>query len=187
MALNLFAVLRRWLTWLAQFSALVLALLFVCLYMGLPGAVLGAVIGWLSAGWFGLVVGLLTGPVGWMVLWALKCYVAVRSRLQRQLRRMSELSTDELCRIAKEPTSPDLGIALMELDRRGVDAPSPSLESLLALLTSSDSNRRGLGMSLLVAFYPSVISVLPEGCSNQEPPEIWRERIAAIRGAIDSD
>jgi hypothetical protein len=95
----------------------------------------------------------------------------------------SQTPTDQLLIIAAEPTSPDLGIALMELDRRGLAA-RPSLQSLFPLLTSSDSNRRGLGMTLLHALYPSVFARLPSNVSNADGPDVWRARLAALDDQI---
>src|SRR5262249_31324538 len=105
---------------------------------------------------------------------------------RRRVENASKLSTEQLCTIAGDPTSPDLGFALIELDRRGVEA-RPSLESVLALLTSSQSNRRGLGVSLLHALYPSVAAKLPRGSSNADGPDVWRGRITGLSGASEPD
>src|SRR5229473_7074003 len=138
--------------------------------------VVGPIIGWVIAGWLGALVGLLSGCVAWPILWVALTFYFMRLSLKRQRQRVAKLSTEELCQIATNPTSRDMGLAIMELDRRGVEAPLPSLESLIALLTSENSNRRGLGMSMLTAFYPSM--KMQSGWSNIDPPEVWRERIA---------
>ncbi len=139
--------------------------------------VVGPIIGWVIAGWLGALVGLLSGCVAWLVLWVALTFYFIRLSLKRQRQRVGKLSTEELCQIATNPTSRDMGLAIMELDRRGVEAPLPSLESLIDLLSSEDSNRRGLGMSMLFALYPSVNQT---GWSNTDPPEVWRERIACL-------
>jgi hypothetical protein len=53
---------------------------------------------------------------------------------------MSARSTDEWQAIAIDPKSPELGVALRELKRRGITGVRPSLQSLLAILTSPDSS-----------------------------------------------
>ena len=179
---NSFAVLYRWLLRPVPFIGIGLAVLFISLATGWPGAVVGAITGWLLAGWPGLVLGLVAGPVVWLILWGIRSYIAARLRFERRYRWVSKLSTEQPCMIASEPTSADLGVALMELDRRGVEA-RPSLESLLPLLTSPNQNRRGLGMSLLLGLYPSVLARLPSGASNANAPEVWRERLAALDDA----
>jgi hypothetical protein len=74
-----------------------------------------------------------------------------------------------------------MGFAASELARRGIEA-RPSFDSLCSLLTSENADRRGLGLSLMSALYPSVAETFPEGCSNAEPPEVWRERVASPGG-----
>jgi hypothetical protein len=140
--------------------------------------VIGPIIGWVIAGWLGALVGLLSGCVAWPVLWVALTFYFMRLSLKRQRQRVAKLSTEELRQITTNPASRDMGFAIMELDRRGVEPPLPSLESLSALLTSQDSNRRGLGMSMLFALYPSIKQT---GWSNMDPPEVWRERIASLR------
>jgi hypothetical protein len=99
---------------------------------------------------------------------------------------MRTLSTEQLRDIAADPMSRDLGFAIGELDRRGIEA-RPSLESLLALLTSPNSNRRGLGLSLLAGCYPSVVEQFGLGCSSADAPEVWQARIAALRDATSEE
>jgi hypothetical protein len=116
------------------------------------------------------------------VVWAIGHYIVVRARIRRRVQSASKLSVEQLYRITEDPTSPDLGFALSELDRRGIEA-RPSLESVLALLTSSHSNRRGLGLSLLHALYPSVAAKLPRESSNADGPDVWRERLNGLSEA----
>lgn len=183
-AMKRFGFLYRWLLRLVLIVGISYACLFMCFAIGWPGAVFGAIFGWLAGGWLGAVLGFIVGPVAWTVLWAIGHYIVLRTRLRRRLEKVSKLSTEQLCRIAEEPTSPDLGFALSELDRRGIEA-RPSLESLLALLASSHSNRRGLGLSLLHSFYPSVAAKLPRGSSNMDGPDIWRQRLAGLSDASE--
>ena len=176
--------LYRWFLPLGMIVVIGYTCLIMCFAIGWPGAVLGAFFGWLVAGWLGAVLGFATGPVAWTVVWAIGYYIVVGTRTRRRLDTVRHLSTEQLCRIAEEPTSPNLGFALGELERRGVEA-HPSLESLLALLTSSQSNRRGLGLSLLLALYPSAAAKLPPGSSNADGPDVWRERLAGLSGASE--
>jgi hypothetical protein len=156
----------------------------MCFAVGWPGAVLGVFFGWLAGGWLGAVLGFVAGPVVWTAVWVIGHWIGMSRRINRQLEKVAKLPTEQLCRIAEDPTSPDLGFALGELGRRGIEA-RPSLESLLALLTSVQSSRRGLGLSLLHALYPSVAAKLPMGSSNAEGPDVWRQRLAGLREASD--
>jgi hypothetical protein len=161
--MKLLAILCGWLVWLTP--------------------ILGAVIGWLVAGWLGGLVGLVAGLLAWLallVLWVVAYGVAFSRYLDRRRECMRRLSNEQLRQIASDPISRDLGFAIGELDRRGIDA-RPSLESLLALLTSSDSCRRGRGLSLLHGLYPSVLGQFGMGCSSADAPEVWRARVAALR------
>jgi hypothetical protein len=119
-----------------------------------------------------------------VLLWALIHSVNFGRRLDKRIRDVAALTTEQLEKIASDPTSPDLGFAIAELSRRGTSA-QPSLESLFELITSADSNRRGLGLSLLFALYPSVFEKIPLGTSSADPPEIWRGRIEALGGPSD--
>src|SRR5262249_21776120 len=153
---------------------------FACLVMGWPGAILGAIIGWFVQGWIGVVLGIIVGSVTWVAVGLTRHYVAFRRRFLRQRQNASNMSTDQLLRIAADPTSPDLGFAIGELDRRGIEA-LPSLESLFALVTSENSNRRGLGLSLLGACYPDLSAKLPPGSSSMDAPEVWCTRVVALK------
>lgn len=110
--------------------------------------------------------------------------------LRRRRAVLSRLSTDALAGLLEdparlkahlaEPTSHDLGMAIRELARRGVDA-RPSADDLLALLTSADHRRYYRGVLLFHAAYPEQGAPPPgEGWSNSDPPEAWRARVARI-------
>ena len=176
----------RWLARVALIVSIGYACIFVCFAIGWPGAVFGAIFGWIVGGWLGVLLGLFAGAIAWTIVWAIAHYIVARARVQRRVEGAAKLSTEQLCRIAEVPTSPDLGFALSELDRRGIEA-RPSLDSVLALLTSSHSNRRGLGLTLLHALYPSVAAKLPRGSSNADGPDVWRERLAGLSHPSESD
>ncbi len=75
-----------------------------------------------------------------------------------------------------------MGFAISELDRRGIVA-LPSLESILDLVQSPDSNQRGRAIGLLGAIYPTIFARLPKGSSNLDTPEVWRDRLRAMNRA----
>src|SRR5438094_228190 len=138
-------ILRRCLARLRSFLVLAYALVFIflvlCLDPGWPGALLGGALGWYIAGWRGALVGLFAGSVVWIIL-ATGYHVAWMLRLtKRRQQRMSKLSNEELRQMVTKPTGPDAMSAILELDRRGIEA-RPSLDSLFPLLTSPDRNRR---------------------------------------------
>jgi hypothetical protein len=139
-------------------------------------------LGWRFGGWLGAAAGAAVGCGAAIIIWGAIYYQTVRVSLQRRQRAVSALATEWLREIAADPTSRDLGFAIGELARRGFEA-GPSLESLFGLLTSADSNRRGHGMSLLMALYPHVWSKIPLGSSNMDTVEVWRSRIAALEDA----
>jgi hypothetical protein len=139
------------------------------------------VLGWHVAHWFGMVTGICVGCVLAITIWVVVYYQIMQLRLKRHLREVEKFSTERLRAIASDPTSCDLGFAIGELNRRGLEA-RPSLESLRQLLISAESNRRALGMSLLFAMYPSVWSKIAKGSSSADSSEIWRNRFAAIEG-----
>jgi hypothetical protein len=186
MTMKRFGLLYHWLSRLALIVAVSYACIFMCFAIGWPGAVFGVILGWIAGGWLGALLGLFAGTVAWTVVWAIGHYAVARARIRRRVERASRLSTEQLGRVAEDPTSPDLGFALSELGRRGIEA-RPSLESVLALLTSSQSNRRGLGLSLLHGLYPSVAAKLPRGSANADGPDVWRERLAGLSEASEPD
>ena len=139
-------------------------------------------LGWRFGGCLGAIAGVAVGCIFAIVAWGAMYFQTRRRELQRRQRAVSALSTETLREIAADPTLPDLCFAIGELDRRGVEA-GPSLQSLFSLLTSANSNHRGLGLSLLMAFYPQVWSKIPVGSSNMDAAEVWRSRIAALDDA----
>jgi hypothetical protein len=144
-------------------------------------AIGGGILGWKLAGWVGLLAGLVLGCIGAILFWGVMTYYSIRRRHLRRLREISKISSDRLRQVALDPTSVDGVFAQSELARRGIDV-RPSLESLCNLLTSDDSNSRGLAMSLLMAFYPNAWFKIPEkDASNLDSPEKWRSRISAFK------
>ncbi len=138
-------------------------------------------LGWRFGGWLGAVAGVFFGCGAAVAAWVVIYYFTFQRRLQRRRDRVAQLANDLLLEIAANPASPDLGFAIGELARRGVEA-VPPLSSLFELLTSADSNRRGLGMSLMMALYPQVWSKVSLGSSNLDAPEVWRSRLEAFQG-----
>lgn len=111
-------------------------------------------------------------------------------RLRRRRAVLSRLPTDILSGFLDEPkrlrahlpdpTSYDLGLAIEELARRGVDA-RPAPKELLELLTSDDPWRVYRGMFLFHAAYPAYgVPSSGEVWGSDEPPEVWRARVARI-------
>jgi hypothetical protein len=141
--------------------------------------VLGCWLGWRFGGWLGAAAGGAVGCGAAIVIWGAIYYLTLRLSLQRRQRTVRALPTERLWEIAADPISRDLAFAIGELERRGFEA-GPTLDSLLSLLTSDDSNRRGLGMPLLMVFYPHVWSKISRGSSNMDSAEVWRSRIAAL-------
>ncbi len=182
-----FAIVRGWfnrlksiIAWIGVFSVMAV---FFSLAVGWPGGVLGSIVGWFVSGWRGVLIGFVSGSVLWLILstgYHLTLTLLLANRIRR---RVSKLSTEELCKILAEPTGHDVAFAMLELERRGIEA-RPSLESLSSLLTSPSRNLRGLGMSLLFATYPSLYEEEAlKSASNLDLPEVWRERVAILRNA----
>jgi hypothetical protein len=141
------------------------------------------IIGWRFWGWPGAILGLAVGCLVWFLLWIVGYYFFFRARLQNQRQKMAVLSTEELKKIAVDPSCRDMAFAIGELERRGVKNIRPSAESLLDLLTSDNPNWRAVGFSNLSIMHPSVFKkIATEGCSSSDAPEVWRERIAALGG-----
>jgi hypothetical protein len=139
----------------------------------------GVIGGWLLAGRLGAALGLPVACIAAIVLWAVGYYFAVGAYLNAQIRHLKQLSADELCRIASDPLAPELGFAIGELQKRGVET-RPSLGSLCGLIISPDGNQRGLGLSLLQGLYLDFFARLPLGISSADSPEVWRDRLAAV-------
>jgi hypothetical protein len=139
------------------------------------------IIGWHFASWMGVIIGFVIGCLMAVILWGTGYYFLAKARIRKQRLRISTLPTEQLQKIAIDPTSPDLGVAIGELERRGFKKIRPSLESLFELITSTDRNKWGLGLGLLFAMYPSACAkIAKEGSSSSDEPEVWRERIAAF-------
>jgi hypothetical protein len=119
--------------------------------------------------------------VGLAVTWSIAAhfltYQRHTTRIGNLRARVARLSTDQLRAIAASPGHPYFAFALVALARRGIET-KPEKRLLLEMLVSADSGTRALGMSYLGAFYPEVD--LPLGSSSQDPPKVWRERLAAI-------
>lgn len=140
-----------------------------------------AILGWYFWRWPGLIIGFVAGCVAWFVLWIVAFVLISSARLRRLKAEMSALSTEELQKIATDPSRREMGFAIAELERRGIKRVRPSLESLFELLTSPQPNKRALGFSQLAAIYPSTwAKICKDGDSSTDPPEVWRERIAAL-------
>ena len=139
------------------------------------------VVGWYLARWPGAVIGLVIGCLMAVISWATGYYFPAKARLQKRMLEISGLSDDQLKKIAVNPASRDMGLAIGELERRGLKNIRPSVESLFELLTSSDANRRALGYSQLFAIYPSIFAMIAkDGSSSSDAPEVWRGRIATL-------
>jgi hypothetical protein len=115
---------------------------------------------------------------------------ALSPRLRRRRAALSRLSTEALAGLLDDParlrahfadpTTHDLGLAIEELARRGIDV-RPSAETLLEMLTSADHRQCRRGMFLFHAAYPACGGPAPgEGWSSDDPPEAWRVRVARI-------
>jgi hypothetical protein len=180
-------IFQRWLVGqnrLKRIIVLSYAFLFIfvvlCLGVGWPGGLLGAVLGWFVARWSGAAVGLLVGSVLWLILWLIGKLTVTHMRTNKARRKLATYSTEQLRKMVAEPASPEVGFAIVELDRRGIEA-RPSLESLFPLLTSPDVSQRTLGMWLLDFVDPPIDHHLLIGASNSDSPEVWRERLARLR------
>lgn len=140
------------------------------------------ILGWRFGGWLGMAGGAIVGLLLAVVAWVGVYYLALSHRLRRRRVAVSKLSTGALNEIVADPTSRELGLAMEELQSRGIQA-RPSIESLCSLLLAANSNRRGLAMSLFHATYPKLWArVAGDGhWSNMDPPEVWEARVARIR------
>ena len=83
-------------------------------------------LGWRFGGWLGAAAGAGVGCGAAIIIWGVIYYQTLRLSLQRRQRTVSALATERLREIAADPTSRDLGFAIGELARRGVEA-VPSL------------------------------------------------------------
>ncbi|HEY1683601.1 MAG TPA: hypothetical protein VGG19_02465, partial [Tepidisphaeraceae bacterium] len=139
-----------------------------------------AVIGWRVAHFLGLLLGLLVGYMLKIAIGVCVFYCCRVSQHKQGKQAMALLPDERLIAIANDPLSRDLGWAMGELQKRGIKA-RPSLDSVCDLLTSPLSNRRAYGLSLLFGLYPEIFAKIGKGCSSDDPPEIWRGRLEAIR------
>jgi hypothetical protein len=139
-----------------------------------------AALGWRIDHWVGMFAGVLLGCILALVIWGSVYYCLLSARLKRQMQNAAKLPTERLIELAEDPTSREMAFAMGELQKRGIDA-RPTRQSLCELLTSPQSNRRGLGMSLLFGMYPDFWAKISEGSSSGDPPEVWRSRLAAVR------
>jgi hypothetical protein len=155
------------------------------LLLWLAPAICG-ILGWSFGGWLGAITGAAVGFVGAIAAWCVLFYFVRRAQIQRSYREVSALPTEELRKIAADPASRQLGFAMGELKRRGIEM-RPSLESILALLTSDNSGRRGVAMGLMSVMYPSVWSKISDGSSSWDSSEVWRARIASLDGSEKKD
>jgi uncharacterized membrane protein YccC len=138
------------------------------------------VVGWYSSRWFGMFVGVFAGCILAVAVWVSVLYISLSVRMTRRMREVEAMASERLTEVAADPTSRDLGFAIGELEKRGIKT-RPSLASVCELLMSPDSNRRGLGMSLMFGFYPKVWAQIAEDSSSDDPPDVWRKRLAALR------
>jgi len=145
-----------------------------------------AILGWYTARWLGMLAGIVLGGLGSVAIWAVVHYVALSSRLKRRMRDVRAMSTERLTELATDPTSRDMGFAMGELEKRGVEA-RPSFAAVCELLTAPDPNLRGQGMSLMFALYPEAFARIGKGASSADSPEVWRERLAAAEGEGSAD
>ena len=97
------------------------------------------------------------------------------------MRDVRAMSTARLTEHATDPTSRDMGFAMGELEKRGVEA-RPSFAAVCEVLTAPDPNLHGHGMSLMFALYPDAFARISKGASSADPPDVWRDRLAALEG-----
>lgn len=139
------------------------------------------ILGWHFWEWPGAIIGLVVGCVVWFALWIIGTYFLAKERLKRQRQEMTALATEELKKLAVDPSQREMAFAISELERRGIKNIRPARESLLELLTSANPNQRALAFSYLSVLYPAVFAkITPAGSASTDAPEIWRERIAAL-------
>jgi hypothetical protein len=136
------------------------------------------VIGWYLAHWLGAIIGFVIGcPLALITYYFLR-----KSQIRKRKLEISSYSDEQLKTIAVDPASRDLGYAIAELERRGIENIRPSMDSLFELLTSPNANRRALGFSYLSIMYPTASAkIVKEGSSSSDAPEVWRERITAFK------
>lgn len=140
-----------------------------------------AFMGFALQGWGGIfaLIGICTFVViAGIALFIFRVYRRTKSRLDGIQARLGPLSEEQLLEIMRTPTHPDSQFALVELRRRGVDA-RPTKDQLFGMLTSGNPSLCAHAMANLQVFYPEF--VIPNGASNQDPPQMWKARIEAFR------
>ena len=113
-----------------------------------------------------------------IALFMLRVVRRTKSRLDSIQERLGPLSDEQLFEIMRTPTHRDSQFALVELRRRGVDA-RPTKDQLFGMLTSGNPTLCAHAMANLQVFYPEL--VIPNGASNQDPPEMWKSRVEEFR------
>ena len=140
--------------------------------------------GFALQGWDGAfaVIGLCAFVVvAGIALFILRAARRTRSRLDSIQERLGPLSDEQLFEIMRTPTHRDSQFALVELKRRGVDA-RPTKDQLFGMLTSGNPMSCAHAMANLQVFYPEL--VVPNGASNQDPPDVWRSRVEEFRRVV---
>jgi hypothetical protein len=130
----------------------------------------------------GLCASVLLLGITWFVIDLAITFSRHRAEVRRIWDRVRPLSTERLRELIGNPSHKDSGFARVELMRRGVDVRPPK-EQLFGMLTSGDTAMCGQAMAYLHMFYPEMNGLIPTGSSNQDPPELWQSRIAALRSA----
>jgi hypothetical protein len=151
--------------------------------------VMAAGTGFAIQGWLGLllwplgvcVVAVMLG-IAWFVIDLVVTYSRHRAHIRTIWARIRPLSTDQLREIVQTPAHRDSRFARVELVRRGINE-RPQKEQLFTMLTSGNPVMCGQAMTDLHMFYPELHARIPAGSSNQDSPELWRSRIAALEGA----
>ncbi|HXI73113.1 MAG TPA: hypothetical protein VNN22_22465 [Verrucomicrobiae bacterium] len=140
-------------------------------------------LGWHWGHWPGAITGFGIGCAIGLFSWMAIYYFLRKKQLQQRSQEISGLSDEQLKKIAADPANRDIGFAIGELERRGIKNIRPTVQSLFDLLTSDNANKRALGFSQLFAIYPDTFAkIVKEGSSSSDAPEVWRERISALRG-----
>lgn len=150
-------------------------------------AVTGA--GFAVHGWAGIVLwplglcGLvLVLGIALFVINVVVTFVRHNNEMSRMWARICPLPTEQLRDLCANPSHGDSAFARVELMRRGQDA-RPSKEQLFEMLTSGNTILCGQAMSYASMFYPELRDLVADGSSNQDPPEVWQSRVAAVRSA----
>src|SRR3954469_7359745 len=155
------------------FATLAIASAVGCAVQGWPGLFLWPV---------ALCVSAMLLAIAWFVIDLFVTYSRHSAEVGRIKARVRRLSTDDLRNLIANPSHKDSGLGRVELMRRGEDA-RPSKEQLFGMLTSGNSMLCGQAMTYVSIFYPELRELVPMGSSNQDSPEVWQARVAAVRSA----